>query len=103
MWGCPVHVLEAELQDGKKIPKWDPRARLRMFVGFSPVHSSLVPLILNVQTGKTSPQYHTVFDNKFTTVNSLLSSKTLDTQWSHLFKLDIQFYLDLEYNQDGQL
>ena len=74
-----------------------------MFVGFSPVHSSLVPLVLNVRTGKISPQYHVVFDDKFTTVNSLPSNKTLDEQWSRIFKLDKEFYLDLEYDQDGQL
>ena len=25
-WGCPVFVLDPTLQDGKKIPKWQPRA-----------------------------------------------------------------------------
>ena len=74
-----------------------------MFVGFSPTHSSVVSLVLNVQTGKISPQYHVAFDNTFTTVNSLPSNKPLDTQWSQIFKLDREFYLDLEYNQDGQL
>ena len=44
-----------------------------------------------------------MFDNKFTTVNSLPSNKPLDTQWSRIFKLDRELYLDLEYNQDGQL
>ena len=44
-----------------------------------------------------------MFDDKFTTVNSLPSNKPLDTQWSQIFKLDREFYLDLEYNQDGQL
>eukprot|EP00804_Cyclotella_cryptica_P001538 CCRYP_003742-RB/>CCRYP_003742-RB protein AED:0.39 eAED:0.39 QI:0/0/0/1/0/0/2/0/211 len=33
--------------DGKKIPKWESRARQGIFVGFSPRHSSLVPLVLN--------------------------------------------------------
>jgi hypothetical protein len=63
----------------------------------------MVPLVLNVRTGNISPQYHVVFGNKFTTVNSLSSNKPLDTQWSQIFKLDREFYLDLEYNQDGQL
>jgi hypothetical protein len=27
VFGCPVYVLEPRLQDGKKIPKWEPRAR----------------------------------------------------------------------------
>ena len=94
---------EAELQHGNKIPRWDPRARLRMFVGFSPVHSSLEPLVSNIQTGKISSQYHIVFDYKSTAVNYLPSNKHLDTQWSRIFKLNREFYLDLEYNQDGQL
>ena len=80
VWGCPVYVLEAELQYDKKTPQWDPRAHLGMFVGFSPVHSSLVLLVLNVWTGKISPQYHIVFNDKFSTVNSLPSNKSLDAQ-----------------------
>jgi hypothetical protein len=42
VWGCPVFVLDPCLQDGKKIPKWNRRARLAQFVGFSPEHSTLV-------------------------------------------------------------
>ena len=103
VWGCPVYVLEPALQDGKKIPKWDPRARLGMFMGFSQVHSSLVPLVLNVSTGKISPQYHVVFDDEFSTVNSLPTEDSLDIQWTRIFKLDKEFYLDLEYDEDGNL
>jgi hypothetical protein len=51
VFGCPVYVLDASLQDGKKIPKWSPRARLGLFLGFSDLHSSQVPLVLNVATG----------------------------------------------------
>jgi hypothetical protein len=40
VFGCPVYVLDASLQDGKKIPKWNPRARLGLFLGFSELHSS---------------------------------------------------------------
>ena len=103
VWGCPVYVLEPALQDGKKIPKWFPRARLGMFMGFSQVHSSLVPLVLNVQTGKISPQYHVVFDDKFSTVNSLPSEDSLDDQWRRIFKLDREFYLDVEYDSNGEV
>ncbi len=34
VFGCPVYVLNASHQDGKKIPKWSPRARLGLFLGF---------------------------------------------------------------------
>ena len=103
MWGCPVYVLKDELQDDKKIQKWDPRARLGMFVRFSPVHFSLVPVVLNVRTGKISPQYHVVFGDKFSTINSLSSDKSLDAQWSCIFNLNRELYLDLEYDQVGHL
>ena len=103
VWGCPVYVLEPALQDGKKIPKWQPRARLGMFVGFSHVHSSLVPMVLNVSTGFISPQYHVVFDDKFSTVNSLPTENSIDDQWARIFKLDREFYLDIEYDTDGNI
>ena len=70
-WGCPVYVLDPKLQQGKKLPRWEPRARRGIFVGYSTVHSSDVPLVLNLQTGHISPQYHVVFDDSFSTVPSL--------------------------------
>jgi hypothetical protein len=68
VWGCPVYVLDPKLQDGHKIPKWDPRSRRGMFVGVSHAHSSNVGRILNLRTGNISPQYHVVYDYLFTTV-----------------------------------
>jgi hypothetical protein len=88
VFGCPVYVLDAALQDGHKIPKWSPHACLSLFLGFSDLHSSQVPLILNVQTGKISPQYHVIFDNKFETVNCLSATESLDKQWAHIFCLE---------------
>ena len=75
MWGAPIYVLGSVLQAGKKLPRWQPRSRRGMFVGFSPVHSSDVPLILNLRTGHISPQYHVVFDDRFSTVPSCPSDK----------------------------
>ena len=40
VWGCPTYVLDPTLQDGKKLPKWNRRARLGQFLGFSEAHSS---------------------------------------------------------------
>jgi hypothetical protein len=42
VWGCTVYVLEAKLQNDQKLPKWNRRACLGQFVGFSDEHSSLV-------------------------------------------------------------
>jgi hypothetical protein len=44
IFGCPIYVLDASLQDGNKIPKWNPPwACLHLFLGFSNLHSSQVP------------------------------------------------------------
>ena len=42
LWGCPVYVLEAKLQNDQKLPKLNRRARLGQFVGFLDKHSSMV-------------------------------------------------------------
>ena len=79
VFGCPTYVLEPRLQDGKKIPKWEARARTGMFLGFSDVHSSTVGLVLNTRTGYISPQYHVVHNKKFETVASNCSIDLSET------------------------
>ena len=69
-WGCPVYVLDPRLQNGQKIPKWEPRARRGRYLGASPLHASTVGLILNPRTGNISPQFHAVYDDYFETVHS---------------------------------
>ena len=87
VWGAPAFVLDPKLQDGKKIPKWEPRSRQGMHLGWSPLHASNVPLILNLHTGHVSPQFHVVFDDWFSTVSS--EDKGIDDiddeVWSQLF------------------
>jgi hypothetical protein len=57
-----------------------------MFVGYSPEHSSLVPMVLNLATGHISPQYHVVFDDSYHTVPSLHSSvKEIDDTFNRLY------------------
>ena len=41
------------------------------YLGRSKQHASNVTLILNLQTGHISPQYHVVFDDNFKTMDSL--------------------------------
>eukprot|EP00957_Ditylum_brightwellii_P210679 15365253-Ditylum_brightwellii.AAC.3 len=45
MWGCPAYVLESTLQDGKKLPKWNPCKCHGQFLGWSKQHASTVALI----------------------------------------------------------
>jgi hypothetical protein len=42
VWGCPVYVLKAKLQNDQKLPKWNRRVPLGHFVGFLDKHPSTV-------------------------------------------------------------
>ena len=70
VWGSPVYVLDSTMQDGKKLPRWKPRSRRAVFLGLSKKHASTAPLVLNLNTGYISPQFHCVFDSWFSTVIS---------------------------------
>jgi hypothetical protein len=87
VFGCPVYVLHATLQDKHKIPKWAPQARLGVFLGFSTLHSSQVSLVMNVDTGNISPQFHAIFDDKFETVLSMALGDSINDQWKLIFCL----------------
>ena len=41
-------------------------------MGLSPDHASTVPLVLNLDTGAITPQFHVAFDDWFTTVTPVL-------------------------------
>jgi len=83
-WGCPVYVLTEKLQSqGAKIPKWNPRARLGIYLGRSPCHAGNVALVLNPKTLHVSPQFHVTFDDKFMTVPFLRSGDVPPT-WTDL-------------------
>ena len=66
--GLPCNVIQNDLQAGKKIGKWLPRARLGIYLGISPRHAHTVALVLNPRTGLTSPQFHVKCDDLFETV-----------------------------------
>jgi hypothetical protein len=53
-------------------------------VGFSLLHSSEVPLVLNLQTGSITPQYHVVFDDHFSTVSSVEREIDPPEHWAEL-------------------
>ena len=71
VWGCPAYVLEPKLhKPGVNIPKWAPRSRRGVNMGFRKTHSTQVGLLLNLLNGSISPQYHVVFDEMLYTVVS---------------------------------
>ena len=90
-FGCPCYVLDNRLQSGLTIlPKWEPRARMGIYVGRSPAHASNVALILNPRTGHVSPQFHVVYDDDFTTVPYLRTGK-VPPHWEKLIQQSAQF------------
>ena len=96
VWGCPVYVLNKKLQDGMKLPKWEPRSQRYIYMGMSPKHAASVPLVLNVQTGAITPQYHVVFDDWFATVsdNAAPIPDFQSNEWNKLFGDSTFQYVD---------
>jgi hypothetical protein len=76
-------------------PKWEPHARMGIYVGCSPSHAANVSLILNPQTGHISPQLHVVYDNDFTTVPHLRTA-TVPAHWMELVKASLTIKLYTE-------
>ena len=71
VWGCPVYILDYWVANNKKLPKWEPKARRGVCLGSSPAHTSNVPLVLTLKTGYVTLEYHVVFDDCFSTVESM--------------------------------
>jgi hypothetical protein len=66
-FGCPVHVLSDTMQRDGKSSKWQERARVGIHLGTSPVHARIVSLVLGLETGLVSPQFHVKHDDLFET------------------------------------
>jgi len=80
-FGCPGFVLNDRMQAGGKIPKWEWRARVGVYLGSSPSHARTVALILNLQTGYVSPQFHVKMDPKFETVRKAFGNVVPPSMW----------------------
>ena len=83
-FGCPVFALDNRLQGSGTIPKWNPRARLGINLGTSPRHASSVTLVLNLDTGLVSPQYHLQYDDFFETVRPSAGNAQTFSQWQYI-------------------
>ena len=88
-FGCPVFVLNAKLQNNIKIPKWDERVRVGVYLGHSPNHASSIGLILNLDTGHVSPQFHVIYDDDFSTVDDLAAGSEPE-KWKFLYKTQFE-------------
>ena len=83
---CPVYVLDARAQNEGAMgpPKWEPRARIGVYLGHSPFHAGSVALVLNPTTGLVSPQFHVVFDDNFSTVPYMKEGR-VPKNWPDLY------------------
>ena len=96
-WGCPSYVLNPVMQDGKKLPKWKPRSRQGKFLGLSKEHATSVGLILNPTTKRISPQFHLLYDDFFSTVQSIDRRDVphvSEEDWEFLFRQGTEMSYD---------
>ena len=94
IFGFPVYILEPQLQDARKLPKWKRRSHQGIYLGLSKVHSSNIHFVLNPNTGHISPQYHRVFDDNFSTVYS--DGEFNADIWSSLVNSNLEQLVDAE-------
>jgi hypothetical protein len=67
-FGCPAYALDGQVQSGNKAPKWEMQARLAINLGPSLQHGGSMGLVLSLNTGLVSPQFHVRHDNGFETL-----------------------------------
>ena len=84
-FGCPAYVVADKIQASKALPRWSTRARVGVYLGPSPRHARSVALILNLETGLVSPQYHVRYDDFFETV------KEIDRRLRYLWQTKCRF------------
>ena len=68
-WECPIFVMTKAALESKS-PKWEPKSRVGIYLGHSPSHAGSVALVLNPRTLHVSPQFHVVFNDNFSTIES---------------------------------
>ena len=67
-------------------------------MGYSQVHSSSASLVLYIQTGAVTPQYHLVHDDWFSTVSNMNSASLPPALWQQLLSTG---YENNEYDKDA--
>ena len=81
-FACPTYALHPNLQTaGGIIGKWKERSRVGLYLGRSPTHARSIALVLNLQTGLVSPQFHIAFDPSFQTVKRTYEGLPLEIKW----------------------
>ena len=69
-FGAPTYVLQSPLQNNQPFHKWKHRSKLALYLGPPPFHARNVSLVMDLQTGLLSPQFHAICDPTFSTVKN---------------------------------
>jgi hypothetical protein len=80
-FGAPIYTLDRQMQAGQNIDKWSDRSRVGVYLGLSPQHARTVPLVLDIGTGLTSPQFHIRVDSTFQTMRASFGNRPPKSQW----------------------
>ena len=65
---CPINALNSVLESGKKLPKWDARCVLGLYLGNSPRHIRSVSQVFKLDTDRVSSQFRVIHDEFFGTI-----------------------------------
>jgi hypothetical protein len=104
VWGCLAIVLEPQLQNNKKLPKWNRHTRVGQFLGYLDEHLSLVANVRHLSTGYVSLQFHVVFDDLFETVVCIGDNDAvINSICDGLFERNQELYVEDEFNADDML
>ena len=85
---CPVYTLDSDLASNKGINKWADRSRVGIYLGQSPQHARSVGLVLNLETGLVSPQFHIKFDSTFQTLRNNFEGDIPESKWQQKCHFD---------------
>ncbi len=104
VWGCLAIVPEPQLQNNKKLPKWNRHARVGKFLGYSDEHSSHVANVRHLSTGYVSHQFHFVFDDLFeTVVRNGDNDAIINSICDGLFERNQELYVKDKFDANGML
>ena len=87
-FGCPVYALTNQAE-ASKVRKWDPKARVGLYLGPSPLHAGSVSLVLNLDTALCSPRFNVAHDEFFETIRYGHTKLSGEPIWQRIAGLDM--------------
>jgi hypothetical protein len=80
-FGCPTNILSNELQSGQRIPKWEARSRLAIYIGPSLYNARSIGLGRSLTAGLVSPAFHVKYDDTFATITPQYTTYVPQSLW----------------------